>query len=266
MDIELLTAQFPEDRTMVPEGFRATRDLEHSVLDMDSFEKKLKLPLLRDILERMYAESDADYLIYTNVDIGLYPDFYRKVKQFIEEGRDAFIINRRRLEAVYFDVEDLPRIYEDRGKKHPGFDCFVFHRDLFPKFHLAGICIGVPFIEITFSQNLFALAKNFKLYEDEILTFHIGMEIIKGRAPREYFKYNQGHFWAVVSSSLKKDLRLKKLPFSNLILPFRIVKWGLHPCFPIRLIWLLELEHLQNYFTGRKNAISSGEKDNSSPS
>lgn len=266
LGIDLLTAQFPEDRDMVPEGFRATRDLERSVLDMGEFEKKLRLPLLSDILQRMYDESDAEYLIYTNVDIGLYPDFYRKVRQFIDAGHDAFIINRRRLEAVYDSVDDLPKIYQDRGKKHPGFDCFVFHRDLFPQFQLEGICIGVPFIEITFSQNLFALSRNFKLYEDEILTFHIGMEIIKGRAPREYFKYNQGHFWAAVSSPLRKHMSLKKLPYSNLLLPFRLIKWGLQPCFPIRLVLQLEVERLGNYFTGRKNASSSGENDNFSPS
>ncbi len=260
VEVELLTAQFEEDRSMVPEGFTATRDLDRSVLDMGDFQKKMKLPILADILQRMYDESDAEYLIYTNVDIGLYPDFYRSVNRFINEGLDAFMINRRRLEEKYFKVEDLPAIYQDHGKKHPGFDCFVFHRDLFPKLNLEAICIGVPFIEITFSQNLYALAKNFRLYENEILTFHIGMEIIKGRAPREYFRYNQEQFWKAVNSPLREQMALKKLPYSDLLLPLRLVKWGLHPCFPIRLILLLEMERLTGYFTGRKRASSPGER------
>lgn len=266
IDVELLTAQFAEDLNMVPAGFKATPNLDRSVLDMDTFEKKMKLPILADILQRMYDESDADYLIYTNVDIGLYPDFYRFVRRTIEQGHDAFIINRRRLPESYLSVDDLPAIYLDKGKKHPGFDCFVFHRDLFPKFYLEGICIGVPFIEITFSQNLFALAKNFKLFEDEFLTFHIGMEIIKGRAPKEYFRYNQAQFWSVVNSPLRKDMELKKLPYSHLLLPFRLIKWGLQPCFPIRLVLLLEMERLTSYFTGKKKEASSSDNSSSTSS
>lgn len=266
VDVELLSAQFEEDLDVVPEGFKATRNLDRSVLDMEGFEKKIKLPILADILQRLHDESDAEYLIYTNVDIGLYPDFYRFVNRTIDQGHDAFIINRRRLPETYVSVDDLPAIYQDKGKKHPGFDCFVFHRNLFPKFHLEGICIGVPFIEITFSQNLFALAKNFKLFEDEFLTFHIGLEIIKGRAPREYFRYNQAQFWAAVNSPLREDMALKKLPYSHLLLPFRLIKWGLQPCFPIRLVLLLEMERLTGYFTGRKKADSSSDSSSTSSS
>lgn len=251
VDVELLSAQFPEDRSFVPSEFKATENLSRSVLDLGDFSKQMKLPILVDILQRMYEESDAEYLIYTNVDIGLYPDFYTKVNQFIESGLDAFIINRRRISEEYISVDDLVAIYKDKGKKHPGFDCFVFHRDLFPKLVLKEVCIGVPFIGITLSQNLFALSKNFKLYENEILTFHIGMEIIKGRASREYFKYNQKQFWSAMNSPLREHLAVKKLPYSHLLLPFRLIRWGLQPSFPIRLMLRLEMERLAGYF--RKN-------------
>jgi hypothetical protein len=251
VEVELLTAQFPEDRSMVPTEFKATEDLSRSVLDLGDFKLQMKLPILADILERMYTESDAEYLIYTNVDIGLYPEFYAKVNRIIESGLDAFIINRRRLSADYTSVDDLADIYTDKGKKHPGFDCFVFHRDLFPQLVLKEVCIGVPFIGITLSQNLFALSKNFELFENEILTFHIGMEIIKGRAPREYFKYNQAQFWSAMNSPLREHLSSKKLPYSELLLPFRMIKWGLQPSIPIRLVLRLELERLTGYF--RKN-------------
>lgn len=255
-DIELMTAQFPEDIDCVPEGFRATRDLDRSVLDMAPFSKQMKLPVLADILQRMYEESDAEYLIYTNVDIGLYPEFYLAVNQFIDEGYDAFIINRRRLRADYTRLDDIPAIYKDSGKKHPGFDCFVFHRDLLPQIRLEGICIGVPFIEITFSQNLFALARKFRLFTEEKLTFHIGMEIIRGRAPKEYFRYNQQQFWKMVRSPLWDQMESKKLPYGNLILPFRLIRWGIHPCFPIRLMLLLEWKRFRNYFRPENKASS----------
>ena len=238
--VELWSAQYSEDRNMIPEGFLATRDLDRSVLDLGNFEKSMKLPLIDDIVRRLYDESDAEYLIYTNVDIGVYPDFYEKVNQFIDEGLDAFIINRRRLSAHFVRVDQLEEIYQEKGKKHPGFDCFVLHRDLFKRFELAEVCIGVPFIGITFAQNIFALAENYRLFEDEVLTFHIGMEIFKGRAARDYFRYNRKQFWKAMNSSLNPHLSSKKWPYATTILPIRWIKWGLQPSLPIRLGLKLE--------------------------
>ncbi len=252
LEIELLSCQFAEDRNMVHPAFKATADLTRSVLDRGHFEKKMKLPLLADILERLYAESDAEYLIYTNVDIGLYPNFYQEVNAYIESGLDAFIINRRRIPAHFTKLEDIPAIYLEKGKKHPGFDCFVFHRDLYPKFELKEVCIGVPFIGITLAQNLFALSKNFKLIDQEILTFHIGMEIFKGRAPKEYFKYNQRQFWSAMNSPLRAHLSTTKFPYNHLFYPFRIIRWGLQPSIPIRLVIRLEWERFLTYFRGKR--------------
>lgn len=239
VQVELLSAQFEEDSAVAPDYFKQTQHLNQSVLDKHHFIKKIKLPLLHDILERAYHESSADYIIYTNVDIGVYPDFYTKVNDFINAGHDAFIINRRRLPGNYKRLSDLEMIYKEKGKSHPGFDCFVFHRRLFPQFKLDGICIGVPFIEISFSQNLFALSKTFKLYDKEILTFHIGEEIFKRRAPKEYYKYNQQQFWKLVPQLLNK-MSLKKMPYYHPFILWRLMRWGLHPCFPIRLLLILE--------------------------
>ncbi len=242
--VDLLSAQFNEDLSIVPEGFQTTKSLERSVLALGFFEKPIKLPLLTDILHRLYTESDAEFLIYTNVDIGLYPDFYLRVDEFINLGYDAFIINRRRIPSKFTSPSELDLIYKEHSKKHPGFDCFVFHRSIFPKLKLEGICIGVPFIEISFSQNLFALSKNFKLFEEEHQTFHLGMEVFKKRAPKEYFEYNKKQFWKLIPE-LKEDLDLKKFPFSGYFWPFRIIKWGLHPCIPIRLVLKLEAKRLK---------------------
>jgi hypothetical protein len=249
INVTLFTAQFKEDRSAVPTGFVPTKDLERSVPDMAHFEKPLRLPLLADILERLYTVSDAEYLVYSNVDIGLYPDFYLKVNEFIARGHDAFIINRRRLPGTYTQVSELEKIYTEKGKKHPGFDCFVFHRSLYPKLNLGKICIGVPFVEISFSQNLFALAKNFKLFDDEILTFHLGMEIYKKRAPKEYFRYNQKQFWQLITQ-LEPDL--KKFPYTDYFWMARILRWGLHPCIPIRLVLKLEIQNIKRMLEFKK--------------
>lgn len=242
--VDLYSAQYSEDKHMIPSYFIKTPDLERSVLDRENFQHKMKLPLLIDILDRVYHASDAEYLIYTNVDIGLYPNFYVKVNEIIGQGYDAFIINRRRLPPAYSSVSDLPDIYSNKGKSHPGFDCFVFHRSLYPQLKLEGICIGVPFVEIAFSQNLFALSRRFKLFDNEFLTFHIGEEIFKKRKPPEYFNYNQKQFWKLVPQ-LWPEMNLKKFPYANYIWPFRIVRWGFHPCIPIRLVMKLEIDRLK---------------------
>lgn len=244
VEVELLTAQFEEDQVMVPSGFRATRNLERSVLDIHEFKTPRKLPLIADILQRLYNESEAEYLIYTNVDIGLFPDFYLKVKKFIETPLDSLIINRRRIPSKYKELIELEQIYCEKGFKHPGFDCFVFHRDLFPKFVLENICIGVPFIEIAFSQNLFAHSTHFKLYDSERLTFHIGMEVFRKRAPLEYYDFNRSQFWDLVPALWNK-MDLEKFPYSQLFWPYRLIKWGLHPCIPIFLVLKLEIRNFK---------------------
>lgn len=237
--ISLLSAQTAEDRKMVPENFKTTTDLHRDVTDLQTFEKKMHLPILRDILDRIYNESDAEYLIFSNVDIGVQPDFYDEINRFIDQGHDAFMINRRRVPEKFNSAAQLNEMFAEKGKGHPGFDCFVFKRELYPKFSLADVCIGVPFIEITLSQNLFCFAEKPKVFTDEHLTFHIGMEIFKGRAPKEYFRYNQVQFWQAITE-IRPKLDTRKWPYGNLWFPLRMTYWGLHPCFPIRLALKLE--------------------------
>lgn len=231
--IELFTTQYEEDRIEAPIEFTRTRPLERSVLDFHTFDKKIKLPLISDILERVFESSEAQYLIYTNVDIGLFPNFYVRVNEIINQGHDAFIINRRRILDKQYTVDDLDEIFREKGKKHPGFDCFIFNRRIFKELKLNGICIGVPYFEISFSQNLFSLSEKFILIDNEKLTFHIGMEIFKKRAPKEYVVYHKKQFWQLIKTL---NVNLDKFPYHHLFWPFRIIKWGLHPCIPIKLV------------------------------
>lgn len=238
-EVSLFAACYEEDREVVPEGFVVLPFLTDTVLNHHSFQHPVRLPLIREILEKLYLHTDAEYLVYTNVDIALYPDFYNKIQLFIDEGHDAFIINRRRISTRYTSIDDCDKMMQEEGKTHPGFDCFVFHRSLYPRLVLEDLCIGVPFFEISFSQNLFALADHFRLYDNERLTFHIGMEIFARRQPREYLYYNRNEYYKIIEK-LKPVLSSKKFPYSRLPVPFRWIKWGLHPCIPIRLAMQLE--------------------------
>lgn len=236
--IDLLTAQYPEDHAIIPNFFTRTADLVRCVADVHSFSVRRKLPLIADLLDRLYNGTTAPYLIYTNVDIILHPSFYQAVATRIRSGLDAFIINRRRVPSHYRSVEDLPEIYASAGAPHPGFDCFVFHRSLYPKFRLGRVCVGVPFVEMIFSQNLFCNARRFVLFDHDRLTFHVGMEVFKKR-DREYLEFNRAEFWRTVGAMLP-ELDSRNFPWGQRNFLYRMIRWGLHPAIPIRLALMLE--------------------------
>lgn len=192
VNIELFTAQYPEDHKIIPEYFTPTPDLKRSVLDIKNFHKKRKLPLIKDILDRLYEATDADYLIYTNVDIALMPHFYLAVNTIIDAGYDAFVINRRTISNIYKHISELPLMYSEIGKPHPGWDCFIFRRDIYPKFKLGNVCIGATKVGLILLCNLLAFANRFKEFKNKHLTFHIGEECVwQKKENNEYTIYNE---------------------------------------------------------------------------
>ncbi|MCG3119031.1 MAG: hypothetical protein ALAOOOJD_01359 [bacterium] len=190
--VDLFTAQFKEDRILVPAGFQLTADLERSVLDLGTFQKKRKLPLLADILGRLYAATDAEYCIYTNVDIAVQPHFYVAVNALIEKGYDAFVINRRTVDAVYSRPAEIPLMYAEVGEKHPGYDCFVFRRDVFPQYQLDAVCLGILWIDDILIWNLVCHAQNFSVFRKLHLTFHLGdSQTWLKQKYSDYYAYNR---------------------------------------------------------------------------
>ena len=178
-DVALLSAQFPEDRPLVPDDFVATSDLERSALDLGDFEIPRKLPLVKDILDRLYEHAPhADFLVYTNVDIALMPHFYTAVERYIDRGLDALVINRRTISAEHQEIDALPLMYAQVGKPHSGYDCFVFRRDLYPRFELGNVFIGAPHVGNVLRINLLCNADHFKRFKNLHLTFHLGNDQI----------------------------------------------------------------------------------------
>lgn len=225
--VQLLTAQFEEDRPMVPVGFSATDNLQRSVLDLHHFAQKRKYALIGDVLMRAYTASEAEFIIYTNMDIILQPYFYEAVEQHLRSGADALIINRRRIADSGQTANDLAVILAQVGRSHPGFDCFAMHRSLIPKLQLDGICIGVPFVEAALMYSIMAFAKECHIIADAHLTMHLGMEVMPPR-DGEYHRYNQQCFNALLPA-LKPMLKHAQLPYSQLPLLQRTWKRALNP-------------------------------------
>jgi hypothetical protein len=182
VEVELFSAQYPEDACMVPADFRRTPDLIESVLDYGTFDQRRKLPLLRDILDSVYQASGAEYLVYTNVDIGLLPHFYLAVDEYIAAGYDAFVINRRTISDQYCDIQHLPRMYAEVGQPHRGWDCFVFRRETYPLYDLGHVCVGAPRVGLALLANLIAHAICFREFNTQHATFHIGNDRAWGRS------------------------------------------------------------------------------------
>ena len=173
VEVELYTAQYVEDKEIIPDFFIQTPNLNHSILDIIDFKKRRKLPFIKDILDRLFQISNADYFIYTNVDISLQKDFYVSVKKIINKGYDAFAINRRIL-PTYDEINDLSFLYLEAGEKHPGVDCFVFKRSSYTNYKLGKAIIGANYFGKILNTNLICFSEKYKLFKNLHLTFHLG--------------------------------------------------------------------------------------------
>jgi hypothetical protein len=198
--IELFAVQsHDEDRVALPPSFIRTPDLHRSLSDLQPFAQSRKLALIADILETLNQVSRADYFIYTNVDIGVQPFFYRTVAAFIASGYDCFIINRRTIPDRFRTIEQLPQMWAEIGESHPGYDCFVFRRDYFPAFLLGTICLGTAWIGRALLANLVATGGRFREFRNEQLTFHIGdQRPWRQEQLGDYFRHNQEEYRVIL--------------------------------------------------------------------
>lgn len=201
INIEIHYTCYEEDAGFVPNDFIPVGNLDRSVLDVGDFSRHRKLPLIKDILDRLYDKSDADYFIYTNVDISLNEGFYVEVAKIINHGCDAFVINRRTLSNKYTSISELDSMYSDKGEPHPGFDCFVFKREVYPRFDLGCVCIGANWIGRALISNLIVNSNKFKVFDDKFLTFHIGDD--RSWKVKKYSDYDL-HNQKIVLSFLRK--------------------------------------------------------------
>ncbi len=166
-----------EEPQPLPSGFARLPGLERTVSDLRPFTVPKKLPLLKDILGRLYeAAPQVDFLVYTNVDIALQPHFYLALDRLFQQGHDALVINRRTIPAAFSGPADLPLMWAQLGEPHIGHDCFVFRSAQYPDFRLGDVCIGTRRVGRVLLWNLFAHARSFRELKDAHLTFHIGAE------------------------------------------------------------------------------------------
>ncbi|MEK7269483.1 MAG: hypothetical protein AAB215_00925, partial [Planctomycetota bacterium] len=101
-------------------------------------------------------------------------------------------VNRRTLPPTYRGIDEIPLMCAEIGEPHMGWDCFVFRRDLYPRFDLGEVCIGTGWIGKSILANLSTLASRFRVFEDLHATFHIGNDKTWKREEfSDYWIYNR---------------------------------------------------------------------------
>ena len=185
-------------------------NLERSTLDGD-YKVVRKLPYFTDMLDLMYGHCDGeDYFIQTNADIILQPYFYDFVANLIESGQDSFCINKRIIPEDFRDGS-LVEMWTCPGKKHAGLDCFVFRRELYPKFDIGEVVMASAWSEATLMTNMIKYAKNFDVYKNCLATLHLGdRRIWVPQNQNDYRIQNTNEFARVLKKFSKKDKSILK--------------------------------------------------------
>jgi len=208
VDVEQVACFYPEDENMVPDGFVKTEPLEMSALDIQAFEIPRKLPLFREMLQKLYDTSDADYFIQTNADIGLQPYFYTLIKDMVNSGVDSFCINKRIIPEI-IRKSGLAAVWSTIGEVHAGCDCFVFRRELWPKMDIGDIVMGTPWSETTLISNMVAYAKNFVVFKQAHATFHLGdRRVWLGHEYNDYRILNTNEFARILKMLSKENEKI----------------------------------------------------------
>jgi len=177
--VELCAAIFPEDSEVVPPQIKTLPPLTRSTQSAYPSITEKKLPFVRDILSLLSYESNAEYFIFSNTDIGLSTTFYFACSRYIHAGIDAFVINRRDnipkfLDGIRLTSEHLDTILKQPGERHPGYDCFVFHRKYISKISVGNLFLGYPPWGAVMMRELRRCANNFHVFEHLQETFHLG--------------------------------------------------------------------------------------------
>jgi hypothetical protein len=227
ISVELIAVSFPEANSVSEKIADKTIPLLRSVADIKKFNRERKLPIIHDLLSEGIKNASHDYIVFTNIDIALMPDFYNVVNWYCEKGHDAVVINRRRIPNKLKNAP-LEVMQAHAGYMHTGYDCFIFKKSLFEKFVPTNICIGIPPAGNDIFYNLFTFAENPLLLTERHLTFHLGMELVKIWGSSEYYHFNYSEFSKLLKK-LDPHIDIAKFPGAELSFFKRHFKWLMNP-------------------------------------
>lgn len=195
-DIDLIAVKHKDEKVECPEGFRMTPDLTRWCYDVfPELPKTRDLPLISDILNALNQTSEADYYIYTNVDIGLFPDFYDFVIDTISKGINSFTINRltmpKKFNGIKLDQNNYKLVFDQQGVSHPGLDCFIFPRKILKSINVGNVFIGSAPIGAVLKTEIQKSINPFRSFPSEVRkTFHLGDDLAWRDPKCPFYKKN----------------------------------------------------------------------------
>lgn len=175
--------------------------LARTVQDLRPMRPLRLFPLISDILNMGAEKALGSYIVFTNMDISLQPDFYVKLNALIQERFDEdtpFIVYRRNIPGHYRELDQLPLMYAEPGTVAYGYDCFIFPRRYLSQLDLGNCCVGAAHFDYLMFMALDAVS-GFRMQRvnDIPLTFHIGNDI-SWSGQMEYIEYNLGESMAAI--------------------------------------------------------------------
>eukprot|EP01083_Nonionella_stella_P283119 963545_1 len=210
ISVRLYCSHYIEDTDVVPVFIHSLPVLTRSLQDTiwaNNLTKPKKLPFVSDIIDSVHDHVDSEYIVYTNADIGLQPNFYVEVMRMMRDTQfeNGVSITRKTIDYVSPDngqmltFLNLNEIYEMglNGKGHAGHDCFVFKRDMWKRINMENVFLGYPTIGKTLMKQLLHLPRT-AVVRDKYLTFHIGAT----RKMTDWFNKNG---WIKGSDSERND-------------------------------------------------------------
>ena len=172
VDVDVRAVRFPDEPVDAP-WLTDVPILERSILDLGEFTIPRRLPLLPDVLSGLGDPSEYDVAVFTNVDIAIQPLFYDLISGIVDDGYDAFTINRRTV-FPRFARTSLARLAATGGAVHPGHDCFVMATRVVGQLDVGDVALGVRWVARTLLWELQLLANRYRTFGNLHATFHVG--------------------------------------------------------------------------------------------
>ena len=213
IDVKLYSVNYPEDDEIIPDYFIKLPHLEKSTIsEFPRISGKRKLPIIQEMFDSILKNSDADYIIFTNSDIGVQKHFYIKINRIIQKDNlNSFLINRRDNIPKFkygkrLTENNLDIIYKERGQPHPGNDCFILHRKILEKVNMNLMFTGYPPWGCILKKLIQKkIDKNICKYEHLYLTFHLGCDQAWNNDEKKHELWLKN---IEISKKIKKDFKL----------------------------------------------------------
>lgn len=175
--------------------------LDRSSLSLAGSPFTLRYALLDEILDKVFEKSNADFIIYSDLDIALKPDFYKGVIELIEKGIDAFAISNHVLNQKYNRLEQFPTMIEAESIKQNEAGCIVYSRNYHKRLLLGNSFAGHNWTNVLLICNLMAVCDSFRLFDDSKLTFSLDMDsqIVMDNDTRNYSRFNEMELLSILS-------------------------------------------------------------------